>query len=237
MGTPDLRLQAFMATYKVDADEIWPIKSGTYAIKHSALERVAAEQKITFDLPHFAEKDAMQNNVALLVVGHMGDRTEWSIGEASPANYRITGKQPGYPYAMAEKRAKDRVILKLLNSSHGLIYSEDELDGDQPKRANPHVTRPEDILPATEYDEHGEIIDNIPHGDPSIDRMPKAKAREDFAKCQAEIRATATIAQLEKWAAANKDRVATFPVDWAEMIRGVYSEHRNDLRASLKAAQ
>ena len=45
-----------------------------------------------------------------MVMGHMGDKSEWSIGEVSP---HPTSKN-SYPYAMAEKRAKDRVILKLV---------------------------------------------------------------------------------------------------------------------------
>ncbi len=42
-------------------------------------------------------------------------------------NYRVSGKQAAYVYAMAEKRAKDRVILKLIEL-HGLVYSEEEAD-------------------------------------------------------------------------------------------------------------
>jgi hypothetical protein len=53
---------------------------------------------------------------------------EWSIGEALiGANYRVSGKQAAYVWAMAEKRAKDRVILKLIELS-GLVYSEEERD-------------------------------------------------------------------------------------------------------------
>ncbi len=232
MGTPSKHLRAFMEKYKIDSDEVWEVRAGgAWAAKHSALERVAAEQGITFELPHFAEKDSANKIVAMLVTGRMGERVEWSTGEASPSN-----NKNAYCYAMAEKRGKDRVILKLLGA-HGAVYSETEADDFAPKRQNPHVTRSEDILPVTEYDAHGEIIDNIPHGDPGIDRMPKAKAREDFAAAQREIRATTTLGLLERWGAANKDRVATFPLDWAEMIRGIYSEHRDDLRASRVAAQ
>ena len=58
----------------------------------------------------------------------MGERTEWSIGEALVnANYRVSGRQAAYVYAMAEKRAKDRVILKLVGL-HGLLSSEEEAD-------------------------------------------------------------------------------------------------------------
>src|SRR6185369_7785106 len=123
MGKPSKELMDFMGKFKIDSDEVWEVRTGgAWAIKHKALERVAAEQNITFDIPHFAEKDGIQKTVALLVVGNMGDRSEWSIGEASPAN-----NKNAYPYAMAEKRAKDRVTLKLLNV-HGTLYSESEAD-------------------------------------------------------------------------------------------------------------
>ncbi len=228
---PSEKLQDFMAKYGVLSDEVWEVRPGTYAIKHMALERLAAQNKITFDRPAVLEINLEKKLVGLCVFATMGDRTEWSMGESAPYNTK-----PGYPAAMAEKRAKDRCVLKLLNA-HGTVYSETEADDFAPKRQNPHVTRSEDILPATEYGETGEIIDNIPHGDPSIDRMPKAKAREDFAAAQKEIRATTTLGQLQYWGERNKDRVATFPADWAEMIRGIYSEHRDDLRASRVAAQ
>ena len=228
---PSKAVRAFMEKHKVDSDEIWEVRPGTYAIKHMALERIAAENKITFDRPAILEVNLEKKLFALCVFGTMGERTEWSVGESAPYNTK-----PGYPGAMAEKRARDRVILKLL-SAHGTVYSETEADEFAPKRQNPHVTRSEDILPPTEYDQHGEVIDNIPHGDPSIERMSKAKAREDFAAAQKELRATATPTQLEKWGAANKNRIGTFPDDWAEMIRGIYREHMDDLRASRVAAQ
>jgi hypothetical protein len=68
----------------------------------------------------------------ILVTGRLpspeGERREWSIGEALiGTNYRVSGKQAAYVYAMAEKRAKDRVILKLIEL-HGLVYSEEEAD-------------------------------------------------------------------------------------------------------------
>ena len=56
------------------------------------------------------------------------DRVKWSMGEALVnVNYRVSGKQAAYVYAMAEKRGKDRVILKLIEL-HGLVYSEEEAD-------------------------------------------------------------------------------------------------------------
>ena len=43
-----------------------------------------------------------------------------------------------YPYAMAEKRAVDRAILKLLGL-HGFVYSEDEMDLSQTNTNNNKV--------------------------------------------------------------------------------------------------
>jgi hypothetical protein len=100
---------------------------GTWVVYHKALERVAARAKIRFDLPITLEANGSAKSVAVCVTGYMGDRTEWSIGEASPANCKNA-----YPYAIAEKRGKDRVILKLLGL-HGLAYSEDEADDFTPR--------------------------------------------------------------------------------------------------------
>jgi hypothetical protein len=47
---------------------------------------------------------------------------EAAIGQ----NYRVSGKQAAYVFCMAEKRGRDRVILKLAGL-HG-VYSEEEAD-------------------------------------------------------------------------------------------------------------
>lgn len=223
----------FMALHGIESDEVWEVRSGgTWAIKHVALERVAAAKNIAFDPPTVIEAKGGEKIAALCVTGRMGERAEWSIGEASPANNKNS-----YCYAMAEKRAKDRVILKLLNA-HGALYSDSEADDFAPApRRNPHVTRPEDILPTVEYDQHGEPVDNIPRGDDRIERLPKSKARIDFAQAQHELRLNKTPTALTEWGRANANRIESYPVDWQEMLRGIYSEHMDDLRqANGKAA-
>ena len=95
---------------------------GTYVLLHKALEKVAVHKKIFFKEPTVLECNSEKKVVSLLVTGTMGDKSEWSIGEASPSNNKNS-----YPYAMAEKRAKDRVILKLVGL-HGDVYAEDEAD-------------------------------------------------------------------------------------------------------------
>jgi len=122
VSKPSPEIMEFMSRYKVDSDEIWQVHGNSWVIKHKALERVAAEQSIIFDKMELKVCDLEKGLVVVLIGGRLGDRAEQSFGEASPKN-----NKNAYPVAMAEKRAKDRVILKLLNV-HGTIYSEEEAD-------------------------------------------------------------------------------------------------------------
>lgn len=110
---------------------------GTWVVYHRALEQIAAKAGIAFDMPMVLEARGDAKCVALCVTGKFGDKAEWSVGEASPSN-----NKNAYPYAMAEKRAKDRVILKLIGL-HGLVYSEEEFDTNAPRSEPPRVTEHE----------------------------------------------------------------------------------------------
>ena len=98
---------------------------GTWVMYHKALEKVAAHQNIKFDLPQIIEHDADKRVCVMLVKGKWKEREEWTIGEAMPINIDRGSNKQQYPFAMAEKRAKDRVILKLLGL-HGHVYSQEE---------------------------------------------------------------------------------------------------------------
>lgn len=111
---------------------------GTWVVYHRVLEQIAARRGIKFDQPFVVEANGKEKIAAICVTGNLGDQIEWSIGEAAPYN-----NKNAYPYAMAEKRAKDRVILKLIGL-HGLAYSEDEAD--EFKGAPPPGKTPADNL-------------------------------------------------------------------------------------------
>ena len=125
MAKPSKEILDFMALHKIDSDEIWEVHGNSWCIKHKALERAGAAAGIVLDRPAMIETDSAAGVVAICVFGKLGDRTEWSIGEAAPKN-----NKNAYCYAMAEKRGKDRVILKLLNT-HGALYSEAEFEADE----------------------------------------------------------------------------------------------------------
>ena len=98
---------------------------GTPVIYHDALERISSHIGIQFEKPEVHKNNVEEGFVAMRVTGTNGDKTEWSFGEASPHNSKNS-----YPFAMSEKRAKDRVILKLIGAS-GFVYSEEEADSFQ----------------------------------------------------------------------------------------------------------
>jgi hypothetical protein len=122
----DPNLMAVLSQFHDDPQSaVWNCH-GTWVAYHKDLEVIAAKAGIEFDMPIVLEADSQNKCAALCVTGKLKDRTEWSIGEAAPANNKNQ-----YPFAMAEKRAKDRVILKLIGL-HGLVYSEEEADAFKP---------------------------------------------------------------------------------------------------------
>lgn len=230
MGSISKQLQDFMAKHKIAKDEVWEVRNGAYAIKHFAIERIAAKAGIRFDRPAFLEHDTASGAVSMVVFGKLGEREEWSTGEASPKN-----NKNAYPFAMAEKRAKGRVALKLLlavDDVDAALYSEeDSEDFKQDKRQNPHVTRPADIVPAAEYDQHGEIIDNIPHA-PAANKLRVADQRPLFEAIQREAHAFGDEKAFIAWMNDKNviARVADFKADWQAIFRGVCKEHLIELR-------
>ncbi len=226
MGRPSKAIEDFRAKYGVDADEIWEVHGSTWVVKHKALERVAVEQGIVWLRPSVQVCDLANKIAVICAFGKLGEREEWSFGEASPANNKNS-----YPVAMAEKRARDRVILKLLVGNG--LYSESEADEfDQPgKRQNPHVTRPEDIGPTADYDENGEIIDSIPHAPPA-QKLRVADQRPLFDAIQKEAHAFGDAKKFVAWMndPITIARVADFKSDWQAIFRGVCKEHLTELR-------
>lgn len=112
-------------------DGCWLLERNNKAVAwialHKFLEKVAQRIGIVFDEPKVM--NCTDGEVAIYVKGStlpksMGEpiNQAWSIGEASPKNCKND-----YRWAMAEKRAKDRVILKLLGIA-GDMYSEEEAD-------------------------------------------------------------------------------------------------------------
>lgn len=189
----------FMNAYGLAKDDIWPVPGGrSFAVKHKALERIAAEKGIAFDLPQIVEGNSTDKTVVLLVTAKMGERVEWSFGEASPSN-----NKNAYCWAMAEKRAKDRLILKLLNA-HGAVYSEEEADDF--KQGAPAPVRLSSNA----------IKKNNPDFWPELERT---------------VRACATLEDLRAVFKEYRERVAALPGSWQEQWDELITAQRDSIMA------
>tara|TARA_R110002020_G_scaffold800_4_gene3949 strand:- start:617 stop:1207 length:591 start_codon:yes stop_codon:yes gene_type:complete len=94
---------------------------GTWIIYHKYVEMLGAKAGVTLEAPQIVTADPAAKMVVICVSGQLGDRHEWSFGEAAPYN-----NKNAYPFAMAEKRAKDRVILKLVGLA-GHVYTDEDV--------------------------------------------------------------------------------------------------------------
>src|SRR3954467_3712116 len=109
---------SWTATGEPADGNVWRVQGQAF-IHHRTLERIAGKANITFDPPTILR--AERDEAVLLVIGRTGERMEWSIGEALVGvNYHVPRSEPAYVYAMAEKRGKDRVILKLIDLPAGV---------------------------------------------------------------------------------------------------------------------
>ena len=110
--------------YHLNKSDFWELKRGTlskWIITHDAVEKIAYIEGITFSKPELLRNN--ESDVAILGEATLKERTEWSTGEASPKNCKVP-----FPFAMAEKRLKDRLTLKLINAYQYGIYSDVEAD-------------------------------------------------------------------------------------------------------------
>ena len=119
-----MKIKDLAEKYKLSKDDFWELKRGTrsmWIITHDACEKIAAKENIQFGAPTIY-RDTNQD-VAIVGDAKRGNKVIWSTGEASPKNCKAP-----YMFAMAEKRLKDRLVLKLINAYEYGIYSDSEAD-------------------------------------------------------------------------------------------------------------
>lgn len=206
---PDPKLLAILKEYDEEPkDAMWDCH-GTWVVYHRAIERIAAKAKISFDMPEIVEAKSADRIVAIVARGFMGDRSEWSFGEAAPGNNKNS-----YPYAMAEKRAKDRVVLKLVGL-HGLAYSEEESD---------------DFRPGAEPQKR-EVGINPKTGMATANALKKDTGPDNWTAFQSELLECETVPALTKlalgWSAiAERDK---WPANWRDLAKEEINKRRDVL--------
>jgi len=123
-----MTVQQLKNWYSLDDQDFWEFRRGGKTqtiITHSACEKIANQINIVIDSPQWLS--CGENGVwAVQVTGWKMLEPQhkiWTTGESSTDNCKTN-----YPVAIAEKRAKDRLILKLVNASEAGVMSEIEMD-------------------------------------------------------------------------------------------------------------
>ena len=118
-----MTIKEFKDKYNLEVEDYWQHKqSGQWIIKHSAVEKIMAQEEIeVIDLDIInSEVDFCRIKVT---VGNKEGVQVVTIGEAYPKNCVVP-----YAGAMAEKRGIDRGVLKLIHAYEYGISSEVEAD-------------------------------------------------------------------------------------------------------------
>ena len=102
-------------------DCLWQKHNAT-CMKHRYIEIAGQIKGVIIESLEEIEKNSKEGVVAIKCTASLKDNRVITYGEATPKN-----NTNAYPYAMAEKRAIDRAVLKLIGI-HGFVYSEDEVD-------------------------------------------------------------------------------------------------------------
>lgn len=204
------------------------------AVKHKALEKIAAAKQMSFDNPIIIETDATNRICVLSVRGHIGDRSEWAIGEAAPYNIDKGTNKQSYPYAMAEKRAKDRVILKLLNVA-GDYYSEAESeDFKEEDHKNKEPLTKQQPEPAAEKDPEpdvkGEIQEWASKVNEDVEKPGKYSADQLFIdqynRIIDDLDNCKQVSHLNTWVQSNRVWLDRFKTDKPKDYEEILSWHK-----------
>ena len=117
-----MNIKELSKKYNLTKDDYWlEPRSKKWIITHDTCEKIASVENIIIQPPQIinSEKDL----VRMIVVAKKGDKVMWADGEADSSNCKNN-----YKFAMASKRAIDRIILKLINAYEWGIYSDVEAD-------------------------------------------------------------------------------------------------------------
>jgi hypothetical protein len=261
----DPRIRDILVEHGEDPNDkqnvLWDCHGHVGGLSQDAIERIAARAGITFDPPKILR--AERDEAVILVHGELKGRS--AIGTSANASSASTiaslAEQAAYVWAMATKRARDRLVLKLIGL-HGLLYSEEEADafGKRPAQvsddARPNGAEPPagPVKSSRQAKKDGDwdqiaagiascrdtaaLLDWVSLVQAPLQRLSpawQAEAREAWAKALASklVEECHQPSEVRQWGVDYAAGIEAMPMEWINTARQVCSEH---VRA-LKAAQ
>ena len=183
---------------KFDPSECLWEKHGATCMKHRYIEIAGQEKGVVIESLDEVEKNSAEGVVAIKCTASLGKAKVITYGEATPKN-----NKNGYPYAMAEKRAVDRAILKLIGI-HGFVYSDDEVNESM-------VIETSDPVPKLHIVKKKKNIDDL-YITTALDKIKNNKEKKDSTVLRSEMENLKTeIHQSMGWDAFTKtEKFKTF---------------------------
>ena len=125
------KMKELAKKYNLTGQDFWNLTGSVWIIKHDAVEKIAKMENVIFENPtiveHSREHCVLMGNATKNWKDKDGKdcyTSEWTFGEAD----RKSNCKNAYIFAMAEKRLKDRLTLKLIDAYEYGIYSDTEAD-------------------------------------------------------------------------------------------------------------
>ena len=161
--------------FKKDVDYWQHKQSGQWILKHNSIEKIANAENIKIQKIEPLYQSETSSRFLITMGKWVDDKCVEVVittGEADKSNCTNA-----YITAMAEKRGKDRAILKLINAYEYGISSEEEADdfkADKPKEANttpisppepPKINLKDQEVPNPEFEKALDNLDGMPVGD------------------------------------------------------------------------
>jgi hypothetical protein len=172
-----------------------------------------------------AERDGVC--IVTCKVSNAEGRTDIAKGAVNLANLR--GENLANAIMKAETKAKRRATLSICGLG---LLDETEVEDIPDKRANPHITRPKDIVDVPAADDP----DRIPSPDMSIAELPKMQQRPIADRLGKELAAFDNLEKLLQWKNLREtaNRLATLREEWREVFQGRVKERLMELRGARK---
>ena len=203
-----MNIKELASKYELTENDFWELRknSNKWIITHDACEKIAVTEGIVFDPPEIVnytptiitengekvqkvvygrEKwtpawagtcQKKSGDVAMIITGYKQDNPDykiWTTGEANGDNCSMN-----YMSAMAEKRGKDRIILKLINAYEYGIYSDVEADDFGKREKTPT---------APQLDKLHNLADDLGYKLMGVDKMNHEDVSKKIDELQNEI--------------------------------------------------
>ena len=202
------KLAELREKFALPQDAFWEVRHGKWAITHAACEVIEDQLKVEWAPPTIIETDSAKA-VSMVVTGTVDGVTKWATGEASPKN-----NKNAYPWAMAEKRGKDRVILKLANVSDVLL-SDSEADDITPPKPPPQRVPNASVSPPDQ------VVSN-------------KDAREEYERIYRPLTQCNTLEDLKDWDNIFGEAAGALPEDLKESLRGERKRKGESIRGQAQ---